>query len=125
MLNTKKRRARSAPRAALARLDSRLAELRRQFARLVRAGDTQRRGREGAARIVLVGYTNAGKTSLMNALAATELSARDLPFETLDTTSRCLTRHRGDVILSDSVGFTRRLPAWLLASFASARPRCP
>lgn len=101
------------------RLDGRLAELRRQFARLVRAGDTQRRGREGAARIVLVGYTNAGKTSLMNALAATELSARDLPFETLDTTSRCLTRHGGDVILSDSVGFIRRLPPRLLASFAS------
>jgi GTP-binding protein HflX len=101
------------------RLDGRLAELRRQFARLVRAGETQRRGRATSARVVLVGYTNAGKTSLMNALAATELSARDLPFETLDTTSRCLTRHGGDVVLSDSVGFIRRLPPRLLASFAS------
>lgn len=101
------------------RLDGRLAELHRQSARLVRAGDTQRRGRETCQRVVLVGYTNAGKTSVMNALTAAELSARDMPFETLDTTSRCLTRHGGDVILSDSVGFIRRLPPRLLASFES------
>jgi GTP-binding protein HflX len=101
------------------RLDGRLAELHRQHARLARAGDTQRRGRETCARVVLVGYTNAGKTSLMNALTAAGLSARDLPFETLDTTSRCLDRHGGDVILSDSVGFIRRLPPRLLASFES------
>ncbi len=101
------------------RLDGRLAELHKQFARLVRAGDTQRRGRDTCARVVLVGYTNAGKTSLMNALTAAGLSARDMPFETLDTTSRSLTRHGGDVILSDSVGFIRRLPPRLLASFES------
>lgn len=101
------------------RLDGRLAELQRQFARLVRSGDTQRKARAACSRIVLVGYTNAGKTSLMNALTAADLSARDMPFETLDTTSRCLTRHGGDVIVSDSVGFIRRLPARLLASFES------
>jgi GTPase len=55
----------------------------------------------------------------MNALASAELSARDVPFETLDTTSRCLTRHGGDVILSDTVGFIRRLPPRLLESFES------
>jgi GTP-binding protein HflX len=101
------------------RLDGRVAELRKQLARIARAGDTQRKGREDSARIVLVGYTNAGKTSLMNALASAELSARDVPFETLDTTSRCLTRHGGDVILSDTVGFIRRLPPRLLESFES------
>lgn len=101
------------------RLDGRLAELHKQYTRLGRAGDTQRKARGAAARVVLVGYTNAGKTSLMNALTDAELSARDLPFETLDTTSRCLTRHGGDVILSDSVGFIRRLPPRLLASFES------
>jgi GTPase len=100
-------------------LDGRLVELRKQFTRLVRAGDTQRKERGACKRIVLVGYTNAGKTSLMNALTSAELSARDVPFETLDTTSRCLTRHGGDVILSDTVGFIRRLPARLLASFES------
>jgi GTP-binding protein HflX len=100
-------------------LDGRLAELRKQFARLVRAGDTQRKERGACKRMVLVGYTNAGKTSLMNALTSAELSARDVPFETLDTTSRCMTRHGGDVILSDTVGFIRRLPERLLASFES------
>lgn len=100
-------------------LDGRLAELRKQLARLTRSGETQRKGREACARIVLVGYTNAGKTSLMNGLTQAGLSARDLPFETLDTTSRCLTRHGGDVILSDTVGFIRRLPERLLESFES------
>jgi GTP-binding protein HflX len=55
----------------------------------------------------------------MNALTAANLSARDMPFETLDTTSRCLTRHGGDVLVSDTVGFIRRLPERLLASFES------
>jgi GTP-binding protein HflX len=98
-------------------LDGRLTELRRQCTRLERAGQTQRSGRSSCKRIALVGYTNAGKTSLMNGLTAAGLSARDVPFETLDTTSRCLTRHGGDVLLSDTVGFIRRLPARLLASF--------
>lgn len=101
------------------RLDGRLAELRKQFDRLARAGRAQRRSRHDCSRIVLVGYTNAGKTSLMNALTDADLSAKDVPFETLDTTSRCLTRHGGDVIVSDTVGFIRRLPQRLLASFQS------
>ena len=46
-------------------------------------------------------------------------SVRDRPFETLDTTTRCLTRHGGDVLLSDTVGFIRRLPDRLFASFES------
>lgn len=100
-------------------LDGRLIELRKASAKLERAGQTQRSGRESARRIALVGYTNAGKTSLMNALTEAGLSARDMPFETLDTTSRALTRHGGDVLLSDTVGFIRRLPARLLASFES------
>jgi GTP-binding protein HflX len=64
-----------------------------------------------------VGYTNAGKTSLMNALTGESLSSRDRPFETLDTVSRSLSRHGEDVLLSDTVGFIRRLPERLLASF--------
>jgi GTP-binding protein HflX len=100
-------------------LDGRLVELRKQAAKLERAGETQRSGRGSAKRIALVGYTNAGKTSLMNALTGAELSAKDMPFETLDTTSRALTRHGGDVLISDTVGFIRRLPQRLLASFES------
>ncbi len=101
------------------RLDDRLLELKKALARLERSASVQRGSREGCRRIVLLGYTNAGKTTLMNGLAGTTLSAKDMPFETLDTTSRCLTRHGGEVVLSDTVGFIRRLPERLLASFAS------
>jgi GTP-binding protein HflX len=101
------------------RLDGRLADLRRALAKLTRAGATQRARRSSCARIALVGYTNAGKTSLMNALTGANLSAKDQPFETLDATARALTRHGGDVVISDTVGFIRRLPQRLLASFES------
>jgi GTP-binding protein HflX len=101
------------------KLDGRLEELRKSLAKLETSSKTQRQKRAECQRVVVVGYTNAGKTSLMNALTAAELSARDMPFETLDTTSRCLTRHGGDVVISDTVGFIRRLPERLLASFES------
>ena len=65
----------------------------------------------------IISHPDAGKTTLMNNLASTELLAQDMPFVTLDTTVRCLTRHGGDVLLSDTVGFIRRLPNRLLASF--------
>jgi GTP-binding protein HflX len=100
-------------------LDDRLVELRRRLGQINRADGERRRRRTRAFRVALAGYTNAGKTSLMNALCDAGLSARDRPFETLDTTTRSLTRHGGDVLLSDTVGFIRRLPERLFASFAS------
>jgi GTPase len=102
------------------KLDGRLAELQKALHALSTSEKTQRTQRATCKRIALVGYTNAGKTSIMNALTGAGLSARDMPFETLDTTSRCLTRHGGDVLLSDTVGFIRRLPDRLLASFESS-----
>lgn len=101
------------------RLDGRLADLRRALARLKESDQLQRKKRARCQRVVLVGYTNAGKTSLMNALTSSELSVRNRPFETLETTSRCMTRHGGDVLLSDTVGFIRRMPERLFASFES------
>jgi len=101
------------------KLDGPLEALHKALRKLDASGRTQRRERSACRRMALVGYTNAGKTSLMNALTGAGLSARDVPFETLDTTSRCLTRHGGDVLLSDTVGFIRRLPDRLLASFES------
>lgn len=101
------------------KLDSRLVELKKARQRFERSGQQQRQGRQECRRIALVGYTNAGKTSLMNALTSETLSARQQPFETLDTTSRSLTRHGQPVLLSDTVGFIRRLPERLLASFES------
>jgi len=100
-------------------LDGRLAVLRRGLTQLKRSDAAQRKQRSSCARVVLVGYTNAGKTSLMNALTEAGLSTRDRPFETLDTTSRSLSRHGEDVLLSDTVGFIRRLPERLFASFES------
>ena len=101
------------------RLDGRLADLKRALAKLEQASAARRKRRDGCRRVVLVGYTNAGKTSLMNALTGTALSSKDQPFETLDTTSRNLTRYGGDVLVSDTVGFIRRLPDRLLTSFES------
>ncbi|MEI9952172.1 MAG: GTPase HflX [Pseudomonadota bacterium] len=101
------------------KLDGRLAELKKSLLKLETSAKTQRQQRGECQRLVLVGYTNAGKTSLMNALTSARLSARNMPFETLDTTSRCLTRHGGEIVVSDTVGFIRRLPERLLASFES------
>lgn len=101
------------------KLDGRLEELQKTLKKIETSGKTQRSQRSSCKRMVLVGYTNAGKTSLMNSLTAAGLSAKDMPFETLDTTSRCLTRHGGDILISDTVGFIRRLPERLMASFES------
>jgi len=101
------------------KLDGRLKELKSALAVSEVSSKMQRQRRSDCKRMALVGYTNAGKTSLMNALTNAALSARDMPFETLDTTSRCLTRHGGEVVVSDTVGFIRRLPERLLASFES------
>jgi GTP-binding protein HflX len=101
------------------KLDGRVAHLRSALEQLRRSDAAQRKHRAHTSRIALVGYTNAGKTSLMNALAETHLSVRDRPFETLDATSRCISRHGGDVLLSDTVGFIRRLPERLFESFES------
>ncbi len=101
------------------KLDGRLADLKKSLRKIEQGGVVERKGRDTCKRIVLVGYTNAGKTSLMNALTDEVLSAKQMPFETLDTTSRALSRHGGDVTISDTVGFIRRLPEGLMASFES------
>jgi GTP-binding protein HflX len=106
--------------AMLARkLDGRLNELKKALSKIKKTDTTQRVKRSSCKRITLIGYTNTGKTSLMNALAGVNLSAEDKPFETLNSTTRCLSNHGGDVLLSDTVGFIRRLPNRLLASFES------
>ncbi|MCS6807641.1 MAG: GTPase HflX [Bacteroidota bacterium] len=85
----------------------------------------QRKGRTEMERFALVGYTNAGKSTLMNALTGAEVLIEDKLFATLDTTVRTMeltgsdhTTHR-TVLLSDTVGFIRKLPAQLVASFRS------
>jgi GTP-binding protein HflX len=79
---------------------------------------TQRKGRESAFTAALVGYTNAGKSSLLNALAGTDLLAENKLFSTLDATTRRVTIPGGhEVLLTDTVGFIRKLPHDLVASF--------
>ncbi|MEC4674420.1 MAG: GTPase, partial [Nitrospirota bacterium] len=68
--------------------------------------------------VSIVGYTNAGKSTLLNALTHSQVSTKDRPFETLDTVSRRLHLPTGDgIILTDTVGFIRDLPNDLLKAF--------
>ncbi|HTN67248.1 MAG TPA: GTPase HflX [Burkholderiaceae bacterium] len=96
-------------------LRSRLDKLRRQHA-------TQRRARERNATfsLSLVGYTNAGKSTLFNALTKSGVYAADQLFATLDTTSRRVyLGEAGNVVVSDTVGFIRELPHQLVAAFGA------
>ena len=78
----------------------------------------KRRQRAGVATACLVGYTNAGKSSLLNALAKTDIFTEDLLFATLDPTSRRIRLGTGlDVVITDTVGFIRDLPEELLGAF--------
>ncbi|MET3925407.1 GTPase HflX [Devosia sp. 2618] len=78
----------------------------------------QRQKRDGTPIVALVGYTNAGKSSIFNALTGSEVFAKDLLFATLDTTVRKLALPHGrEVMLSDTVGFVADLPTDLVAAF--------
>jgi GTP-binding protein HflX len=80
----------------------------------------RRQEREGLARVALVGYTNAGKSTLMRALTASEALVADKLFATLDTTVRALHPETVPrVLVSDTVGFIKNLPHGLVASFKS------
>lgn len=82
--------------------------------------EVQRKGREGLPRFALVGYTNAGKSSLMQAISQAEVLVEDRLFATLDSTVRAFSLPNGKrALLSDTVGFIRKLPPQLVASFRS------
>ncbi|MDB5903177.1 MAG: hypothetical protein JWM26_2055 [Betaproteobacteria bacterium] len=98
----------------------RLAELKEQLEEIQRDNSQRRHARRDQLRVALVGYTNAGKSSLMRALTGSEVLVADKLFATLDTTVRALhppTNPR--VLVSDTVGFIRKLPHDLVASFRS------
>ena len=80
---------------------------------------TQRHGRGEMIRVALVGYTNVGKSTLMNILAKTDVFAENKLFATLDTTVRKVVIDRVPFLLSDTVGFIRKLPHQLVESFKS------
>ena len=101
-------------------IGARIATLRERLQRIDRQRTTQRKGREQHTRVSLVGYTNAGKSTFMNALADTTVLAEDRLFATLDATTRLVPlAPNKQVLLSDTVGFIRKLPHNLIESFKS------
>ena len=102
------------------KIRDRLSELKDQLEAVQRDSDQRRSARRDQPRVALVGYTNAGKSSLMRALTGSQVLVEDKLFATLDTTVRTLqpeTRPR--VLVSDTVGFIKQLPHDLVASFRS------
>ncbi len=96
----------------------RITELKRQLAGIDKRKLREIAGRSRHYKICLVGYTNAGKSTLMNALTAADVFVEDKLFATLDTRTRKWTLNGGsDVLLSDTVGFIKHLPHKLVASF--------
>lgn len=100
-------------------IGKRITTLKEKLEKLDRQRTTQRKGRENNTRVSLVGYTNAGKSTLMNALTETDVLAEDRLFATLDSTVRRLELENHEVLLSDTVGFIRKLPHDLIESFKS------
>ena len=102
------------------KIRDRLAELNEGLAAVLRDQDHRRYARRDQLRVALVGYTNAGKSSLMRALTGSEVLVADRLFATLDTTVRALQpESHPRVLVSDTVGFLRQLPHDLVASFRS------
>jgi GTP-binding protein HflX len=99
----------------------RIQALRRRIERMAQTRRTQRarRLRADLPLIALAGYTNAGKSTLLNALTGAEVSVRDRLFETLDPTTRVFRHRDRDFVLTDTVGFIRKLPHPLVDAFAS------
>ena len=98
---------------------SRIALLREELKRIDRQMATQRQNRGKMVRVALVGYTNVGKSTLMNLLSKSEVFAENKLFATLDTTVRKVTIENLPFLLSDTVGFIRKLPHHLVESFKS------
>ena len=98
----------------------RVAELKKELAAVQRDQDVRRSHRRQARRIALVGYTNAGKSSLMRALTGSDVYIENKLFATLDTTVRALhPEAKPRILVSDTVGFIKKLPHDLVASFKS------
>lgn len=100
-------------------IQSRISLLREDLKRIDKQMETQRRNRGKMVRVALVGYTNVGKSTLMNLLCKTNVFAENKLFATLDTTVRKMTIENLPFLLCDTVGFIRKLPHNLVESFKS------
>lgn len=104
------------------RIDQRIKVLDREISEIQKIRDTQRSSRErsGIYSFALTGYTNAGKSTILNALTGSDVLSEDKLFATLDTTTRSLRLPNGQkVLLSDTVGFISDLPHLLIEAFSS------
>ena len=97
----------------------RISLLRKQLDKVEKQSLTRRKSRQGVVRITLVGYTNAGKSTLMKLLSKEKVYARDELFATVDSTVRKVVINQTPFLLSDTVGFIRKLPHNLIESFKS------
>ena len=93
--------------------------LRKRLAEIDKQAFTQRKDRGEFIRVALVGYTNVGKSTLMNILSKSDVFAENKLFATLDTTTRKVVFEQTPFLLSDTVGFIRKLPHHLVESFKS------
>ena len=100
-------------------IGQRIALLREELKKIDKQMATQRQNRGKMVRVALVGYTNVGKSTLMNLLSKSEVFAENKLFATLDTTVRKVTIENLPFLLSDTVGFIRKLPHHLVESFKS------
>jgi len=97
----------------------RISRLKEQLKKVDRQMATQRSNRGSMVRLSLVGYTNVGKSTIMNLLAKSEVFAENKLFATLDTTVRKVVIENVPFLLSDTVGFIRKLPTQLVEAFKS------
>ncbi len=100
-------------------IQERISHLKAELKNIDRQMSMQRKNRGKMVRVALVGYTNVGKSTLMNTLAKSEVFAENKLFATLDTTVRKVIVHNLPFLLSDTVGFIRKLPTELVESFKS------
>ncbi len=96
-----------------------ISRLKDELKKIDRQMSTQRQNRGNIVRVALVGYTNVGKSTIMNMLSKSEVFAEDKLFATLDTTVRKVVFENLPFLLSDTVGFIRKLPHQLVESFKS------
>ena len=93
--------------------------LRKKLREIDKQAQTQRKERGELVRVALVGYTNVGKSTLMNLLSKSDVFAENKLFATLDTTTRKMVNENMPFLMSDTVGFIRKLPHHLVESFKS------
>ncbi|MEW5922469.1 MAG: GTPase HflX [Candidatus Zixiibacteriota bacterium] len=102
------------------RVRQRIARLKTELEKLSRQRATQRKGRQDLFKVSLVGYTNAGKSTLFNRLTRSEVTTANALFTTLDSTTRMMSAgYPAKILFTDTVGFINKLPHQLFASFKS------